>query len=51
MIYDLETYIICGVSKLVQDEDLDTFYYKHINDSKSRETVLEMSEEVNLYGS
>lgn len=46
--FDNDTRIICGDFNLVQDQDLDTYNYVHINNPKARDYVLSMKEELNL---
>ena len=43
-----ETCIICGDFNLVQDQEMDTYNYVHVNNPKARETVLNIKEDFNL---
>lgn len=46
--FNNDTNIICGDFNLVQDQELDTHNYLHINNPKAKECVLSMKEEFNL---
>ena len=43
-----DTCVICGDFNVVQDQDLDTFNYLHVNNPKSKEGILAIKEELNL---
>ena len=43
-----DTCVICGDFNVVQDQDLDTFNYLHVNNPKSKECILTIKEELNL---
>ena len=43
-----ETCIICGDFNLVQDQDLDTFNYLHVNNPKAKECLWNIKDEFNL---
>ncbi len=46
--FDSDHFSICGDWNLVQKADMDLFNYKHINNPKSRDVLLEIIEEENL---
>ena len=43
-----DTCVICGDFNVVQDQDLDTFNYLHVNNPRSKECILTIKEELNL---
>ena len=43
-----ESCILCGDFNLIQDQNLDTFHYLHINNPRAKECLLTMKEELNL---
>lgn len=45
---ETDTCIWCGDFNLVQDQELDTYNYLHINNPKAKECVLNLKEELNL---
>lgn len=46
--YENDTCIICGDFNLVQDQNLDTHNYVHINNPRAKECVLTIKEDYNL---
>lgn len=43
------SFIICGDYNLIQDPNIDTFNYKHINNPKARNCILKLIKEKNLF--
>ena len=46
--FENETCILCGDFNLVQDQEMDTSNYLHINNPKAKECVLNLKEDFNL---
>ena len=46
--FENETCILCGDFNLVQDQEMDTLNYLHINNPKAKECVLTLKEDFNL---
>lgn len=46
--FENDTCIICGDFNLVQNQELDTYNYIHVNNPRAREYVLTMKDDLNL---